>query len=300
MNSYRNHFVDILVENNCLSRTDLFVKSGLENRREFRTMVDRLKKEKRIRYEDSYNSVEVLLSPKVLQLDEFQTKHGTHTRTIDINYVPTPVLEKVLEYKASGTDPYEDNLDFHLQIVGYPLEEKYKTFFEQENDFTLDFSTFRYTLWAKYLLPRDSEIYSKICNIILIDDLEESSNLLMEKMKSKLNISSNWFQFTNYVDATFFLQNSFLNRSFVSLIIFRSRENSQVLDFKQKISFVINGFKDVYSNIYIPVLIITEYQDSSDASFIADCPGIGCMYYPSNVQEEILNNVIKTQCNKHY
>lgn len=298
MNSYSNHLIDILVENNCLSRTDLFVKSGLENRREFRTMVDRLMKEKRIRYEDNYNGVEVLLSPKVLQLKEFQTKHGTLTRTIDINYVPTPVLEKVLEYTAPGDDPYEDNLDFHLQIEGYPIVEKYKTFFEQENDLTLDFSAFRYTLWAKYLLPRESEFTSKICNIILVDYMEESSNLLMEKMKSELNISSNWFQFTNYVDATFFLENSFLNRSFVSLIIFRSRESSQVLDFKQKIGSVINEFKDVYSDIYIPVLILTEYQDSFDASLIADCPGIGCMYYPSNVSETILSNVIQTQCNK--
>ena len=99
MNSYRSHIIDVLVENICLNRSELFVKLGLQNRRQFRTMVDRLVAEKRIRYENNIKGGGPVLSPKIIKLVEFEKRHGVHTRTSIINYVPTPVLEKVLGYE---------------------------------------------------------------------------------------------------------------------------------------------------------------------------------------------------------
>ena len=81
------------------------------------------------------------------------------------------MLEKVLEYTEPGIDPFEDKLDFHLEIMGYPLEEKYKAFFEQENGFILDYSKFHYTLWAEYLFPKYSDLSPQPINIILIDGI---------------------------------------------------------------------------------------------------------------------------------
>jgi len=117
-------------------------------------MVDRLMKERRIRYESDINGGGPVLSPKVLKLAEFEKESGDLTKVFYINYVPTDVLEKVLEYVEPGIDPFEDELDFHLEIMGYKLEEKYKGFFEQENGFTLDFTKYHYDLWTEYLFHK--------------------------------------------------------------------------------------------------------------------------------------------------
>lgn len=155
MNSYRSHIVDILVENICLSRTDLFVKLGTENKRKFIKEVDYLIAEKRIRQEsDITGYTRWILSPKVLKLVEFENEDNKLTRFFIVNYVPTAVLQNVLEYVKPGIDPFEDELEFQLQIIGYSLEEKYKTFFEVENEITLDYTKFHYTLWAEYLFHK--------------------------------------------------------------------------------------------------------------------------------------------------
>ena len=131
MNSYRSHIVDILVENICLSKSALFLHRGIKNKKEFTRDLKQLLAEERIRYEDGIRG-ELVLSPKVLKLEEYENRCGAHTRTFIINYVPTAVLEKVLEYVNPGNDPFEDNLDFELDIEAYKLEEKYKAFFEEE------------------------------------------------------------------------------------------------------------------------------------------------------------------------
>ena len=298
MNSYRSHIVDVLAENMSLSRNDLFAKLGMTSRREFRTVVDRLMREERIRYESVINGGGSALYPKVLKLVEFQTRHGTHTRTFIINYVPTPLLEKVLEYTAPGIDPFEDNLDFHLEIMGYPLEEKYKTFFEQENGFILDYSKFNYTLCAEYLFPKYSDLSPQTSNVILVDDIDESASEFMEIMKPKIASSGNWFHFFNNYDAEVFLENTFLNRTFISVIIFRCRISNLSQDFLLKMDSVINRHQDAYTDIYIPVLILTEPGTSIDVEGFVIRREIGCMYYPFNEDEAILGNVLQTQCNK--
>ena len=301
MNSYRSHIVDILVENICLSKSALFLNRGIKNKKEFTNDLNRLIAEKRIRYEgDITGKAKEVLSPKVLKLVEFQNRHGAHTRTFIINYVPTPVLEKVLEYTAPGIDPFEDSLDFHLEIMSYPLEEKYKIFFEQENGFTLDYSKFNYTLCAEYLLPRYSDLSPQPSNIILVDDMEESACRFMEIMKPKVASSGKWFHFFNHYDTAVFLENTFLNRTFISLIIFRCGVNNLIQDFLLKMESVINRYQDVYTGIYIPVLILTEPGASIDVTGFVDRREIGCMYYSFNEDEAILSNVIQTQCKKSY
>lgn len=109
---------------------------------------------KRIRYEDDIRGGGPVLSPKVLKLVEFENATDNFIRVFIINYTPPDVLEKVLEYVNDGLDPFEDCLDIELQIKGYKIEEKYKAFFEKENDFTLDFAKFHYDLWAEYLFPK--------------------------------------------------------------------------------------------------------------------------------------------------
>ena len=166
MNSYHNHIVDILVENICISKAALYVKSGIENKRKFILEVDHLIEQRRIRYEsDIKNQVRVVLSPKVLKLVEFEKESNELKRIFNINYVPTDVLEKVLEYKKPGIDPFEDELDFHLEVMGYKLEEKYTAFFEKENGFTLDFTKFRYDLWAEYLFHKYTDLECNSVNI---------------------------------------------------------------------------------------------------------------------------------------
>ncbi len=298
MNSYRNHIVDVLVENICLNRNDLFAKLGMTNRREFRTMVDRLLTEKRIRYEDDIYGGGPVLSPKVLKLVECQNRCGTLTRTFTINYTPTNVLEKVVEYVKPGIDPYEDKLDFHLEIMGYKLEEKYKAFFEQENDFTLDYSKFNYTLYAEYLFPKYADLSPHPVNIILIDEIEESANTFMESMKLKVAPFAKCCHFNNNYDAAVFLENTFINKTIVSIIIFRCRGSKHIQDFLSKIESIINQYKNDFLSIYLPVLILTEPDSPIDETGFVQRPGIGCMYYPYNEDEAILGNIIQTQCKR--
>ena len=298
MNSYRSHIVDVLVENICLNRNDLFAKLGMTNRREFRTMVDRLMAEKRIRYENDIHGGGPVLSPKVLKLVEVDNKCGIHTRTFIVNYMPTPILQKVLEYTEPGNDPFEDKLDFHLEIMGYKLEEKYKAFFEQENDFTLDYSKFNYTLYAEYLFPKYADLSPHPVNIILIDEIEESTNTFMESMKLKVAPFAKWRHFNNNYDAAVFLENTFINKTIVSIIILRCGGSKHIQDFLSKIESIINQYKNDFLSIYLPVLILTEPEVSIDEANFVQRPEIGCMYYPYNEDEAILGNIIQTQCKR--
>ena len=298
MNSYHSHIVDLLVQNIYLNRTELFEKLGMENRREFRTMVDRLMKEKRIRYESDINGNGPALSPKVLKLVEFENRNGQLTRVFNINYVPTAVLEKELEYvNPDCGDPFEDTLDFHLEIMGYKLEEKYKTFFESENGFTLDFSKFRFYLWAEYLFHKYNDAEPKANPIILyVDEDMQATQNFISKMKEQYVPNITWRHFLNSSDASFFLENTLHNRTFISLIILRAKSTIHTLDFILKFQELIAEFDSVYSRLIIPVMILEEPGCNMD--FTADHINkkIRYLHYPAGEDEYILGNVMKSIC----
>jgi hypothetical protein len=300
MNTYQNYIVDILVENVCMTRSALFFHKGIKNKKEFTKDLKQLIAEERIRYEDDiYNKENAVLSPKVLKLVEFEKIHGALTRIFKINYVPTSVLIKVLQYVPACIDPFEDSLNFKLEIEGYQLDEKYKAFFEAENGFTLNFTKFNYTLWAEYLLPKYYDLEPRATHIILMDDNEQSAETFMAKMKTSYTIASNWYHLFNSNNTAIFLENTFLNNTFISLIIFRCRNNDLIKDFLQNMQTIINRYDEMYLNTYIPVLMLTEPDTTLDLSSFNKCPQIGYIYYACNEDEAILGNVIQSQINKH-
>jgi len=298
LNSYHNHIVDILAANICLSRTDLFVKLGGKNKKEFIAEVDRLISENRIRREsDITGKAREVLSPKILKLVEFENRCNALTRTFNINYAPTAVLEKVLEFKKPVTDSGGDDLDFHLEIMGYKLEEKYKAFFEEENGITLDFNKFHYDLWAEFLFPKyEDNQASPPSTIIYIDKEEAPSPFFIRKMSAQYLPDSTFHHFLNHNDACLFLENALDSKNFISLIILRNQSLASILDFIRKFKQLITRFDEIYSSLHIPVMILEEPGFENDLGTKQTSPEPGFLFYPSNEDEYIRGNVMKSIC----
>ena len=146
MDLYYNHIVDILTKNVGISRDELYIKSGIKSKWEFVREINRLLSEFRITKEyDLYR-----YSPRVLILAEIDEVNDCVARIINLNYLPNEVLRKELNYKNIRTEP-EYGLDYELEITGYEISKEYKSFFEINNDISLNFDEFKYFLWAKYL-----------------------------------------------------------------------------------------------------------------------------------------------------
>ena len=152
MDLYYNHIVDLLANNVEISRTDLYSQSGIESKREFLSEINRLIADHRIIMEYSHEYIRARYSPKVLYLSEHVKNSDTEGKEYKINFIPTSVLEKDLEYVSNGTEQ-EDCLEFELQIAGYPIKAKDKAYFENHTGLTLDFDKNNYYLWGKFLYP---------------------------------------------------------------------------------------------------------------------------------------------------
>ena len=144
--------VDLLTKNIGISRTDLYKISGIESKRKFLTEINHLLVNHRIIKEYDSEYIRPRYSPKVLSLWEYKKKSGAEGTEHTINFIPTAVLEKELEYVNNGTEQ-EDCLEFELQITGYPIKDRNKTYFENHTGLTLDFDKNNYFLWAKFPSP---------------------------------------------------------------------------------------------------------------------------------------------------
>ncbi len=297
MNSYQNHIVDILSKNICLSKSQLYQKTGIENKREFLSQIEKLIAEERIRYDADFNEgIRSVLSPKVLKLTEFENRYNIHTRTFQINYVPTAVLEKELEYvNPNCGDPFEDELDFHLEIMGYKLEEKYKLFLEKENGFVLDFSKFHYELWAEYLFHKYKDDKPQ-SNIIYIGNDVESEIKEIATLTKKYVPDSNLLFFSDINSACTFIDKCLDNRKFISLILVKRNTDLQWEDFFQQLQILANKFTELYSEFKIPVLILEDDikpLDSLPAVKIDEFP-----YYQFSMKNDefTIGNIIHSIC----
>ena len=255
-------------------------------------------KEKRIRYESDINGDGPALSPKVLKLVEFENRNGQLTRVFNINYVPTAVLEKELEYvNPDCGDPFEDTLDFHLEIMGYKLEEKYKAFFDAENGFTLDFSKFHYDLWAEYLFHKYKDAEPKAHPIIIyVDEDMQTFENFISQIKKRYVPDSIWNNFSNCKDALLFLENTLQNRTFIRLIVLRCKSTIHTLDFILKFQELIAEFDTVYSRLIIPVMILEEPGCNMDFTADQINKKLRYLHYPAGEDEYILGNVMKSIC----
>ncbi len=157
MDLYFNPLVDLLIKNPGISRDELFIKSGMESNWEFVRQINRLLEEGRISKEYGVYRY----SPRVLILVEKHKNEDSSSRIIDLNYLPTEILEEKLNYKKQGIEP-EDCIEYDLQIAGYEIKKENKAFLEAYNNICLNVDEFRYFLWAKYLFKRleISEDYS--------------------------------------------------------------------------------------------------------------------------------------------
>ena len=152
MDFYYNHIIDLLVKNIGIKPMELYKISGIENKREFLKEINLLVADHRIIKEHNYEFLRSRYSPKVLTLWEYEKSSHTQTSKHTINFIPTAVLEKEFGYVNNGTEQ-EDCLEFELQITGYQINEKYKSYFENHTGLVLDFDKYKYYLWAKFLDP---------------------------------------------------------------------------------------------------------------------------------------------------
>ena len=152
MNLYHSSIVELLASNIGISRKELYKISGIESKREFLNEMNRLIADHRIVMEYSHEHFRPRYSPKVLYLSKHVKNSDTEGTEHKINFIPTSVLEKDLEYVNNGTEQ-EDCLEFELQIAGYPIKAKDKAYFENHTGLTLDFDKNNYYLWGKFLYP---------------------------------------------------------------------------------------------------------------------------------------------------
>ena len=152
MDLYNSPIVNLLITNRGIRRTDLYKISGIESKREFLLEMNRLLAEKMIIEEYHPEYIRGRYSPKYFYVFEHEKNSDSEGVEYKINFIPTAVLEKDLEYVNNGTEQ-EDCLEFELQIAGYPIKEKDKAYFENLTGLTLNFDKNDYSLWGKYLYP---------------------------------------------------------------------------------------------------------------------------------------------------
>jgi hypothetical protein len=152
MISLQNHIVDLLVNNLGIKRTDLYNLSGIENKRDFLNEMNRLLAERRIIEEYCIEYSRARYSPRVVYIYEYKKEAELEHIEYQIGFIPLDVLEKDLEYVNNGTEQ-EDCLDFELQITGYQIKPKHKSYFENHTGMSFDLEKNNYYLWSKYLYP---------------------------------------------------------------------------------------------------------------------------------------------------
>jgi hypothetical protein len=149
---YYNHIIETLVENLGISKSQLYIKSGIESKWQFVREINNLLAKGRITQE--YGIYEY--SPKVLFLVE--KIEDNVERILRINYLPMEVLRKELNYLNNGSEP-EDCPEYELEIAGYQIKRDQKYFFEQNNNISLSFDEFTYFLWEVYLHPGNESYF---------------------------------------------------------------------------------------------------------------------------------------------
>ncbi len=152
MDLYYSPIVDLLIANRGIRRTELYKISGIENKREFLLEINRLLVKKMIIEEYHPFYIRGRYSPKYFYVFEHEKNSDSEGTEYKINFISTAVFERDLEYVNNGTEQ-EDCLEFELQIAGYTIKEKHKTYFENLTGLTLNFDKNDYSLWGKYLYP---------------------------------------------------------------------------------------------------------------------------------------------------
>ncbi len=147
-----SHIVELLVKNIGIDSLDLYNISGNKSKREFITEVNFLLANHRIIKQYNPEYIKPRYSPKVLNLSEHEKTSNAQLNKFNINFIPTPVLEKEFGYENNGTEQ-EDCLEFELQITGYKIRKIHKPYFEKHSGLSLNFDKFNYFLWAQFLDP---------------------------------------------------------------------------------------------------------------------------------------------------
>ena len=293
MNKYNNSIVEILTNNIGISKCELFIKSRINSKREFLNEINRLLSEHRISNRDE----RLRYSPKILTLVEVDKKYSIKTSETRINFIPTEVLEKELEYVNYGTEQ-EDCLEFELQITGYALLENYKTIIEKNNNLNLDYTKYKYYLWSQFLYPESNNtkhLNEKGINVIYVDNDLSFSSAFTQKIKNKFVPNSNWYHFENIVEATEFLETKLEKEEWINLIITEDNKDLNGVEFIEAIQELECEYENKYSEFYIPKLLLTENSESPSLYKSTGEP-LECFHYSKSEDIDLLGKFIKSLC----
>lgn len=297
MDLYYNHIVDNLIRNVGINRTKLFNITIIDSKRKFLTEINELLKEGRITKDYGPGPDRFRYSPRVLKIYEFEKMSGFKTAVYPIYYMPNVLLEKELEYIKKGDEP-EDCLEFDLQIAGYPLQEKFKFFFECYNDIKLDFMGFNYYLWAEYMdaYIEPQKPLKKFPNILYIDNDRSFAINFMNGIKQEYLPESNWLFFSNTAQAMCFLEAKLEVRDSIDLIITENNAALNGIEFIEAIGELRKEFEEKYIHFNIPIMAFTN-QDQ-DLSFIKNNPenDTNFFYFTKSKEEDfkVVGKVIKS------
>jgi len=293
MSIYQNKIVDALICYPGITREELFIKSRINSKREFLNEINRLLSEHRISNRDE----RLRYAPKVLTLVEADKKYSIITSETSINFIPTEILEKELEYINYGTEQ-EDYLEFELQITGYELLEKYKTIIEKNNNLNLDYTKYKYYLWSQFLYPESNNtkhLNEKGINVIYVDNDSGFSRVFTQEMKNKFVPNSNWYLFENIVEATRFLETKLEKEEWINLIITENNKELNGLEFIEAIQELECEYENIYSEFYIPKLLLTENPESPSLYNSTGEP-LECFHYSKSEDINLLGKFIKSLC----
>ena len=291
---YYNHIIEILVENIGISRDELYTKSGL-SKREFVTEIDSLLSSYRI--SNQYDRLKY--SPRVLLLVEYEKRHSIKTGEFQIDYLPTEVLKSELNYINSGTEP-EDCLEFELEITGLEINEKFKLFFEEQNDLKLDFDKFKYYFWAKYLYPEVDMLKvskERQSNVVYVGGNNMFADNFINNIKEDYLPNSNWFQFQDSIQAMQFLENKLEVNECINLIVIEATMTLNCCEFIEAVRELEIEFEKKYIKFNIPIIVLKNHTE--DLSVVDKNAEGNVISFQYSISEDfyVLGNVVRTLCN---
>ena len=293
MDLYYSNIVDLLIKNRGISRKDLYKISGIESKREFLTEVNRLEVDREIIKEYDSGIVRVKYSPRVLKVLEYEKIYNVRTAEYKINFIPTAVLEKELEYINNGTEP-EDCIEFELQIAGLAINEKHKSLFEKQNNITLNFNKFNYYLWAEYLDPFGEVLSEKTINILYVDNYRPFAIDFIKNVKREYLPNSNWYFFTDTAQAILFLENKLEIHDVINIILTENNEVLNGIEFAEAVRELEMEFKERYSGLKIPIMAFTKQSDHLKLSDNDSYYETKFLHFLKSEDLYTVGNVIKT------
>jgi CheY-like chemotaxis protein len=184
--------------------------------------------------------------------------NGVCIDKLNLSYKLCAELERELGIMRAQieSDEEENDLDFHLLILGVKIEKEQQGFIETWSGRKLELDSYEYYLTAEYVNLRDRGVDNNYANrlVVHLDDHPLFANKLKDKIRDSYLPGSEWVHFTHPSEAINFIQARLASEKPVDLVI--TDINHPGLN-GYEFAKIVKMLQDDYHSFRIPVIALS-------------------------------------------